>query len=169
MLGSIIILSLAMILFWIWSIIDCIRSDISTEDKLIWVLMIVFLNLLGSLLYLILSKIMGVRMVNNMKGKKLYRSKSNRMISGVCGGLGEYLGIDTSIIRIIWVLVTLFTGIFTGVIVYVVFALVIPEKPKGVLGSKNVKNNSSVSSSKTVKKKLSKKKKAKSKSSSKKK
>ena len=59
--------------------------------------------------------------------KKLYRSKSNKMIAGVCGGLAEYLNIDVSIVRIIWALITFTPGI--GLLLYIICALVIPEKP----------------------------------------
>lgn len=58
--------------------------------------------------------------------KKLYRSKNNKMIAGVCAGLGEYFDIDPTVVRII-VLITLFTG--AGFIGYIVCAIVIPENP----------------------------------------
>ena len=60
--------------------------------------------------------------------KKLYRSKSNRMIAGVCAGLAEYLNIDVSIIRILWALIALTAGV--GVLLYIVCAFVVPEKPE---------------------------------------
>ena len=59
--------------------------------------------------------------------KKLYRSKSESMIAGVCGGLAEYLNVDVSIVRIIWALIVLTAG--AGVPLYIVCALVVPEKP----------------------------------------
>jgi len=59
--------------------------------------------------------------------KRLYRS-NNRIIAGVCGGLGRYLKVDPTIIRFLWVLVTLFTGIFIGVIAYIAAWIIIPEK-----------------------------------------
>ncbi len=59
--------------------------------------------------------------------KKLYRSKTDSQIAGVCGGLAEYLGIDSTIIRIIWALIALSAGV--GILLYIVCALVIPEKP----------------------------------------
>ena len=58
--------------------------------------------------------------------KKLYRSKTDQKIAGVCAGLAEYLNIDPTIIRVIWVLVALCGA---GVLAYIVCALVIPEKP----------------------------------------
>ena len=59
--------------------------------------------------------------------KKLYRSKSNKMIAGVCGGLADYLNIDVSIVRIIWALITLTAGF--GILLCIICALVVPEKP----------------------------------------
>lgn len=60
-----------------------------------------------------------------MDGKKLYRSKNQRMICGVCGGIGEYFNIDPTIIRLIWALFGL-TG--SGLLVYIVAAIIIPEE-----------------------------------------
>ncbi len=59
--------------------------------------------------------------------KRLYRSKDQRMIWGVCGGLGQYFGVDPTIIRVIAVL-TLFLGL-TGAIAYIILAIVIPLEP----------------------------------------
>lgn len=59
--------------------------------------------------------------------KKLYRSASNRKICGVCGGLGEYFGIDATILRVIWAISCLFW--FVGLIAYFVAALIIPKDP----------------------------------------
>ena len=53
------------------------------------------------------------------------RSQSNKMIAGVCGGLAKYFALDASLIRIIYVLVTIFTA-FAGVLVYIILWIVIP-------------------------------------------
>ena len=58
--------------------------------------------------------------------KKLYRSKKNRLIAGVCGGIGEYLGVDTTLIRLLWVLLSL-QGI--GIVGYIIAWIIIPEEP----------------------------------------
>ena len=58
--------------------------------------------------------------------RKLTRSATNRSICGVCGGIGEYLNIDPTIIRIIWIFCSL-AGCGTGLVVYLIAALVIPE------------------------------------------
>jgi len=58
--------------------------------------------------------------------KKLYRSKTNRIIAGVCGGLGEYFNVDPTIVRLIWILFSLALG--AGIITYIIAWLIIPEK-----------------------------------------
>lgn len=61
--------------------------------------------------------------------KKLTRSRNNRMIAGVCGGVAEYFSLDPSLVRLAYALLTLFTA-FSGVIVYIIMWLVIPEENK---------------------------------------
>lgn len=57
--------------------------------------------------------------------KKLYLSRENRMFAGVCGGIAEYLKVDPTLIRIIWVLCT-FAFVMTPVILYVICWAIIP-------------------------------------------
>ncbi|MBS7611045.1 PspC domain-containing protein [Candidatus Bathyarchaeota archaeon] len=59
--------------------------------------------------------------------KRLYRSRKNRVLAGVCGGLGEYLNIDPVVVRLIWVAISLVWGF--GIILYIIAALIIPEEP----------------------------------------
>jgi len=61
------------------------------------------------------------------KPKRLYRSNKNRMIAGVCGGLAEYFNIDPTIVRLIWVLLTLMS-VGAGVLAYIIAWIVIPRK-----------------------------------------
>lgn len=58
--------------------------------------------------------------------KRLYRSKTNRMLFGICGGIGEYLNTDPTIIRVVWVLIALFTC-GAALLAYLVCLFVIPE------------------------------------------
>jgi phage shock protein C len=66
--------------------------------------------------------------MDNTQGKKLYRSTTNRVIFGVCGGLGEYFNIDPIILRIIFIALTIGAG--TGAIIYIILALLIPKAPQ---------------------------------------
>jgi phage shock protein C len=59
--------------------------------------------------------------------KKLYRSRSDRMIGGVCGGLGEYFGIDTTLIRIGFIVALLFAG--HGLLIYLACLILMPLEP----------------------------------------
>lgn len=61
--------------------------------------------------------------------KSLYKSRTNKMVSGVCGGIGEYFGVDPTIIRLLWVLGCALGG--SGVITYVIAAILIPDAPAG--------------------------------------
>ncbi|MFZ5987774.1 MAG: PspC domain-containing protein [Bacillota bacterium] len=58
--------------------------------------------------------------------KKLYLSDTDKKIGGVCGGLGEYFGIDTTIVRIIWVLFAFFAG--SSILAYFICWFIIPRK-----------------------------------------
>ena len=60
--------------------------------------------------------------------KRLYRSRDDRMIGGVCAGLGKYLNIDPTVVRLIFVLGAFF-GLGSLVVVYLILLLVIPEEP----------------------------------------
>lgn len=57
--------------------------------------------------------------------KKMYKSKSNKMICGVCGGFAEYYGYDPTIVRLAFVLISLFAG--SGLLLYILAALIMPE------------------------------------------
>jgi len=91
---------------------------------LIWPIVLIFLGII-----IAVGRPKREEILQRVKGKNLFRSKTNRKISGVCGGLGEYLNIDSTIIRIAWVLVSILSGVILGIIVYFIFALIIPEKP----------------------------------------
>ena len=62
-----------------------------------------------------------------MKDKKLARSRDDRMLAGVAGGLAAYLDIDPALVRLIFVIITLFGGGFTGLLIYVVLWIIMPE------------------------------------------
>ncbi len=59
--------------------------------------------------------------------KKLRRSTSDKKIAGVCGGLAEYFGLDASLVRIAYIILSVCTA-FAGVLVYLILMLVLPEK-----------------------------------------
>ncbi len=122
--------ALALFIFWIWALIHCLVSKMTGAQKLFWILVIIFFNIVGALLYLILSKVRGDEVVKskNIKGKRLFRSKKDRMIAGVCGGIAEYLDMDSTVIRLLWVLFTLMGG--AGVIAYIIAWIIVPENKR---------------------------------------
>jgi phage shock protein C len=60
-----------------------------------------------------------------MEPKKLYRSSTNKMICGVCQGIAEYINIDPTVVRLLWVIFSMFC---VGIIVYIVAAIIMPIK-----------------------------------------
>jgi len=61
--------------------------------------------------------------------KKLYRSNSDKMFAGVCAGIGEYFDLDSTLVRLAFVLLSLAYG--GGIIAYIVCAIIVPERPAG--------------------------------------
>ena len=60
-----------------------------------------------------------------MEPKRLYKSRTNRVLCGVCGGIGEYFGIDPTIVRLLCVLRGCTS---TGLILYIIAAIIMPEE-----------------------------------------
>ena len=61
--------------------------------------------------------------------KRLYRSSDNRVFAGICGGLGEYFDVDPTVVRVVYVLLSLLTA-FMGVLLYIILWFVIPNRPR---------------------------------------
>ncbi len=59
--------------------------------------------------------------------KRIFRSSRNRMLGGVCGGLAEYLGVDATLVRIVYVLLSIVSAAFPGILIYLIAWLVIPR------------------------------------------
>ena len=64
-----------------------------------------------------------------MNGRPLRRSRSDRMIAGVCAGLAHHFGLDVSLMRVLYVLVSILSVGFPGTLVYIVLWIVIPQEP----------------------------------------
>ena len=63
--------------------------------------------------------------------KKLYRSRTEKKLCGVCGGVAKYFNMDPTIVRVLTVLLTLFVG--GGLLAYIVCALIMPEEPENIV------------------------------------
>ncbi|MFC1663951.1 PspC domain-containing protein [Patescibacteria group bacterium] len=64
--------------------------------------------------------------------KRFYKSKENKVFTGVIGGIGEYFDIDPVILRVIWVFIVIFTALIPGIIVYLIASFIIPNKPREI-------------------------------------
>lgn len=64
---------------------------------------------------------------NEKMNKRLYKSKENRMLDGVCGGIAEYLNVDPTFVRLLWVLFCVMGG--SGILAYIIAAIIIPPTP----------------------------------------
>ena len=64
--------------------------------------------------------------------KKLYKSNSDKMLAGVLGGFAEYIGVDSTLVRLLYVLIAMFSAGFPGILFYIICALVIPDEPFNV-------------------------------------
>ena len=62
------------------------------------------------------------------EGKKLMRSNTNKVFAGVLGGIAEYLGMDPSVVRIVYTILTVCTAAFPGVLIYLIMLLIMPMK-----------------------------------------
>lgn len=69
-------------------------------------------------------------MHNEHHVKRLYRSNTNKVFAGICGGLGEYFDADPTIIRLFWLLIVILTGFFPGVLAYILAIFIIPRHPE---------------------------------------
>ena len=60
--------------------------------------------------------------------KKIFLSETNKKIGGVCGGIGDYFNIDPTLVRLIWIVITLMT-MGTGIVAYIIAWVIIPQQP----------------------------------------
>ena len=75
------------------------------------------------------KKQIGERKSMNINVKKrLYRSRKNRRVAGVCSGIADFLAVDPTIVRILWVLLAMAGG--PGVLLYIIMAAIVPEEPE---------------------------------------
>ncbi len=60
--------------------------------------------------------------------KRLVRSRSHKMLAGICGGFAEYLDMDPTVIRVIYVILSVLSAAFPGILIYLILAFVIPSE-----------------------------------------
>ena len=129
-IGIMLFAAIAAFAFWVWALIDCLGSDRKTEDKLLWALIIVLLNIIGAIIYLLFSNKEEFNIKpTRKKGKKLTRSSEDSILFGVCGGIAKYFNIDSAIVRIAFVLLTFLISGF-GIFFYIIAAIIMPIDKK---------------------------------------
>lgn len=69
--------------------------------------------------------------------KKLYRSEKDSLVAGIIGGIGEYFDVDPTILRLGFVVLVLLTGVFPGIIAYIIAYFIIPDRPREISILKN--------------------------------
>ncbi len=74
--------------------------------------------------------------------KRLYRSTQDRMFAGVCGGIGEYLDVDPTLVRLAFVALTLLSS-GSGLVIYLILMLIVPERPTDKRKSKTKRTEDS--------------------------
>ncbi len=77
--------------------------------------------------------------MNIKVNKRLYRSRKERQLAGVCGGVADYLGVDPTLVRLIWVIFAIAGG--PGVLLYLIMAIVVPEESEFVQASAEKSKN----------------------------
>jgi len=70
---------------------------------------------------------------NSDTPRRLYKSRQNRIIDGICGGISEYFGVDPTIVRLLWVLITLMGG--SGFFLYILAMIIMPVNPEHIGGA----------------------------------
>ena len=68
-----------------------------------------------------------------LQNKRLYRSRDESRLAGVCGGLGTYMDLDPVFVRVIWVVGTCITGFIPGIVAYLLAWIIMPEQPLPVV------------------------------------
>ena len=62
--------------------------------------------------------------------RRLVRPRANRKIAGVCSGIAEYFDLDVTLVRVLWLVITIFSAIVFGIVAYIVAWIVMPEEPQ---------------------------------------
>jgi phage shock protein C len=75
--------------------------------------------------------------------KRLYKSQTNKVLSGLLGGLGDYWNVDPVMLRVVYVFIACVTGVIPGIIAYLIGSLIVPLPPSANAGSASNANNAS--------------------------
>lgn len=129
-----VLVAVLLIAFGLWMLAGRVLGDLMTPvrqalayaSNLAWPLALIGLGVL----LLLSSRSGGLHF--DVKGKRLYRSRTDRVVGGVLGGLATYLDVDPTILRVGYVLATIALGFWSGVIFYIIAQVVVPEEPEAI-------------------------------------
>ena len=129
--GGALVIGIILIVFGAWELAHRLLSPwwpsisrfLNTVAAIVWPIAII----LAGVLFIIAAK-KGV--ISSSSGKRLYRSRTNKRIAGVCGGLAEFFSIDPAIVRIV-AIVLLVVSFMSLALLYIMLWVVIPQEPVG--------------------------------------
>ncbi|HSK46793.1 MAG TPA: PspC domain-containing protein [Coriobacteriia bacterium] len=125
-----VVAAIALIAFGVWFLLGNIfgswwQEALQQAFRIAWPIAFIAL---GVLLYIGSSR--GSGRVGKA-GTRLYRSRDDRMIGGVMAGIGDYFGVDSTVVRVLFVILALVTGLWPAVLFYLIAMIAIPEAPAG--------------------------------------
>ncbi len=144
---------------WIWALVDCLKSELSDGDKILWVLLIIVFNVIGAIIYLILAKtrtLEKITITNQKKGKRLYKDSKHKLLAGVSSGMAEYFNVDVVFVRLLWIFLGLLSA-GTAVIAYIIATFIIPEKERPISQGQRTDKKKASTTKRTSKKTITKK------------
>lgn len=127
-----VLLAVGLIAVGVWLLLERVGGPLfQTINRVFGVVASVAwpLAILGLGVFLLVASKRGTLGKIDVRGKRLYRSRTDRMVSGVLGGLGQYLDIDSTWLRIGFVLLSIATGGGGGLIAYIIASIIIREEP----------------------------------------
>jgi len=73
--------------------------------------------------------------------RKMYKSEDNKIVSGVIGGVGEFFDIDPTVLRLLYLLITIFTGLIPGIVAYILAVIIMPKEPLAEKATRREREN----------------------------
>jgi phage shock protein C len=121
-----VVAAIALIALGVWFLLGNVFGEwwqeaVRQAFRVAWPLSLIAL---GVLLYLSAS-----RGRLGASGRRLYRSRGDRMVSGVLAGVADYLGTDPTVVRVLYAIFGVLTGVWPAIVVYVIATIVVPEEP----------------------------------------
>ena len=125
-----VVLGVGLILWGLWWLLNSflapllwpLRAVLDVLSRVGWPLAIIGMGVL-----VIVVARRGGQLV--IRGRKLYRSRTNRVAGGVLAGVADYLSVDATLLRVIYAALAIFTSFFPALVIYIIAMIVVPEEP----------------------------------------